>query len=321
METINLGRVAFVYKGDYSAVTTYNKMDVVFDGESSFVSQIDNNVGNPLVNGLNWKYLSRGNNLELQEAKQDIATLETDLNKNGLIATYIHSSNLEVHATSLDISTGTFTKIGHGLNDGNRISPMLNVGVAGLTAIEVFPSAMPNDSYYVVESSNNTFKISTSLGGVPVVFVENTTMDLTKWHFEKIHNIAFSFSNLLDLTSYNINVVFKSLISSQLYVQTASSNSFTKNSEANPLDVSKEYNATNVPKAYWGILNIYVDLNGIMQYSVTGNCVGYSSQAKKMKITSIDRYVSINIQQTPINSLVLQNFILANGSIIKLYKY
>ena len=80
METINLGRVAFVYKGDYSAVTTYNKMDVVFDGESSFVSQIDNNVGNPLVNGLNWKYLSRGNNLELQEAKQDIATLETNLN-------------------------------------------------------------------------------------------------------------------------------------------------------------------------------------------------------------------------------------------------
>lgn len=85
METINLGRVAFVYKGDYSAVTTYNKMDVVFDGESSFVSQIDNNVGNPLVNGLNWKYLSRGNNLELQEAKQDIATLETDLNKTSIL--------------------------------------------------------------------------------------------------------------------------------------------------------------------------------------------------------------------------------------------
>lgn len=80
METINLGRVAFVYKGDYSALTTYNKMDVVFDGESSFVSQIDNNVGNELVNGLNWKYLSRGNNLELQEAKQDIVALETNLN-------------------------------------------------------------------------------------------------------------------------------------------------------------------------------------------------------------------------------------------------
>lgn len=84
METINLGRVAFVYKGDYSAVTTYNKMDVVFDGESSFVSQIDNNVGNPLVNGLNWKYLSRGNNLELQEAKQDIATLETNLKQTDI---------------------------------------------------------------------------------------------------------------------------------------------------------------------------------------------------------------------------------------------
>ena len=32
METINLGRVAFVYKSYYSAVTSYNKMDVVYDG-------------------------------------------------------------------------------------------------------------------------------------------------------------------------------------------------------------------------------------------------------------------------------------------------
>ena len=95
METINLGRVAFVYKGDYSALTTYNKMDVVFDGESSFVSQIDNNVGNELVNGLNWKYLSRGNNLELQEAKQDIAALETDLNyaEIGIVSKLIEDLN------------------------------------------------------------------------------------------------------------------------------------------------------------------------------------------------------------------------------------
>lgn len=81
MPQTNLGRVAFKFQGDYSALTTYAKYDVVFDGESSFVSQIDNNLGNELVDGLNWKYLAKGNNLSLQDLKQDVTDLETNLNK------------------------------------------------------------------------------------------------------------------------------------------------------------------------------------------------------------------------------------------------
>ena len=80
MPQTNLGRVAFKFQGDYSALTTYAKYDVVFDGESSFVSQIDNNLGNELVDGLNWKYLAKGNNLSLQDLKQDVTDLETNLN-------------------------------------------------------------------------------------------------------------------------------------------------------------------------------------------------------------------------------------------------
>ena len=75
MPQTNLGRVAFKFQGDYSALTTYAKYDVVFDGESSFVSQIDNNLGNELVDGLNWKYLAKGNNLGLQDLQQDVTDL------------------------------------------------------------------------------------------------------------------------------------------------------------------------------------------------------------------------------------------------------
>ena len=80
MPQTNLGRVAFKFQGDYSALTTYAKYDVVFDGESSFVSQIDGNLGNALIDGLNWKYLAKGNNLGLQDLQQDVTDLETDLN-------------------------------------------------------------------------------------------------------------------------------------------------------------------------------------------------------------------------------------------------
>lgn len=80
MPQTNLGRVAFKFQGDYSALTTYAKYDVVFDGESSFVSQIDNNLGNELVDGLNWKYLAKGNALLSEQNAEDIAQTRTDLN-------------------------------------------------------------------------------------------------------------------------------------------------------------------------------------------------------------------------------------------------
>ena len=60
METINLGRVAFVYKGDYSSLVSYNKFDVVFDGYSSYVSLVTNNIGNSLSNVYYWGALSKG---------------------------------------------------------------------------------------------------------------------------------------------------------------------------------------------------------------------------------------------------------------------
>ena len=59
MATIDLGKVAPVYNGTY-VVGTYNKFEVVFDGESSFISLKDNNVASLVNDGINWQYLCRG---------------------------------------------------------------------------------------------------------------------------------------------------------------------------------------------------------------------------------------------------------------------
>lgn len=64
METINLGKVAFAYKGDYNPSTTYASKDVVFDGESSYISKSDGNVGNALSNTDFWGYLAKGSSLK-----------------------------------------------------------------------------------------------------------------------------------------------------------------------------------------------------------------------------------------------------------------
>ena len=60
MPQTNLGRVAFKFQGDYSALTTYAKYDVVFDGESSYVSLIDANTGNLLTDATKWECLAKG---------------------------------------------------------------------------------------------------------------------------------------------------------------------------------------------------------------------------------------------------------------------
>ena len=65
MATKNLGKVAFVFKGNYSDLTSYDKYDVTFDGESSFLSTIENNLGHPLSDTNYWKPLCKGNYLAI----------------------------------------------------------------------------------------------------------------------------------------------------------------------------------------------------------------------------------------------------------------
>lgn len=43
------------------------------------------------------------------------------------IAVYRHNSNKEVTVSNLDIVTGTFTSVGHGLINGNEIAPTVNI--------------------------------------------------------------------------------------------------------------------------------------------------------------------------------------------------
>ena len=77
----NLGRVAFKFKGDYSPGTTYTKYDVVFDGESSYVSLVDANAGNLLTDATKWEYLAKGNALLSEQNALDIAKTRADLNE------------------------------------------------------------------------------------------------------------------------------------------------------------------------------------------------------------------------------------------------
>lgn len=62
MAGVDLGRVAYVPKGVYDAGVTYNRLDVVSYQGSSYVSLINNNIGNTPAEGVNWSLVAQKGN-------------------------------------------------------------------------------------------------------------------------------------------------------------------------------------------------------------------------------------------------------------------
>lgn len=72
MAKTNLGKVGLTPKKAYSADTTYERLDFVTAGDSSYVSLQDNNLGHPVTDGAWWQVLASG------AASTDAATAALD---------------------------------------------------------------------------------------------------------------------------------------------------------------------------------------------------------------------------------------------------
>ena len=154
-----LGKFAPSYKGDY-VPGTYQMFDVVFDGESSFMSLKNDNAAALASDGVNWLYLCRGNaNSALMKAEADDnefrATAEALCNLHGRIQALeqfitnavfnnarIHNldvvDNLNMYKNSNLIKIGTPRLIGFDLATGGTFSITMD-GIA--TANIVYTNA------------------------------------------------------------------------------------------------------------------------------------------------------------------------------------
>lgn len=112
----------------------------------------------------------------------------------GLITTYTYNSNTEIAPTAVDTGTGTFTKTAHGLNNGDRIFPVLNYNAGQIYAIGTYPTGLTQVKFYVVNKTTDTFQVSLTSGGAAVTFTG--AGDLTKWHFEKAAATSISITGL-----------------------------------------------------------------------------------------------------------------------------
>ena len=126
-----------------------------------------------------------------------VAVNPVDPRYPNLAYSYTHSGNKEVYATAVDIGTGVFTAPGHGFTDNTVVVVTVdapnNIGMPysflpkGLLLFEDASSNVKSSmQYYVKVVDEDSFSLATASDGAAVTFTTNSTMDLTKFHFEVI---------------------------------------------------------------------------------------------------------------------------------------
>lgn len=109
-----------------------------------------------------------------------------------LIVDYTHTSNKEVHISSIDYNTNTFTSVGHGLS--NSVSAFTTLMLAINRNELIYPyNVMPfanltgyltHEGFWVINATPDTFQLSFTNGGSAITLLDKAETDLTKWHFE-----------------------------------------------------------------------------------------------------------------------------------------
>lgn len=131
---------------------------------------------------------------------KSLATNFKGAQSDNLIVEYVHSGNKDVYIDSIDYDTNTFTSVGHGLVNGNRLGLNLlkqiyDASQSPFTKLPV--NTMVYSGFHVVNITTDTFQISTTNGGNPITLINQSTLDLSFFRFEVVRNISgLTFSNV-----------------------------------------------------------------------------------------------------------------------------
>lgn len=131
------------------------------------------------------------------------------------IATYTHTGNIETYVTAVDVDTDTFTAVGHGLADTNKVYLMIKSGEPNVYLDNICPGGIvPATAYYVVNKAANTFQLSATSGGAAINLTTNANLDMTRFYFEKMTGVisSYAFTPLTAKKRYKARYVGRSFI-------------------------------------------------------------------------------------------------------------
>lgn len=129
------------------------------------------------------------------------------------IASYTHTGNKEVVVSAVDTATDTFTSTAHGLSNNDIVYFVSNRDAGNIYPLAVIPGNFAiGTPYYVVNSTADTFQLSSTQGGAARDITVNATLDLTKFHIERLNSVvALELANIPSLKKAIVKVSGRSL--------------------------------------------------------------------------------------------------------------
>ena len=234
---------------------------------------------------------------------------------------YIHSANKEVIVSAVDTSTGTFTSIGHGLVNGDKLYPIINADAGAVYPYDKYPSGLTSKGwpgYYVINVDADTFQLSSTSEGGSITLTENVNMDLTKWHFEKpISNGYFTLS-LPNISKFKCVVSGQVLQSNSQALITGEAQSPNFLMPGSSVFVPASLGISGDIYNYGEIVIDYTDKLTIDVHAL----VSWSSNKTQNVVNEINkRFVSVKNSDgnKAVNSLLIDSLTVANGFNIKIY--
>lgn len=152
-----LGKVAPAYKGAYVA-GTYGKFEVVFDGESSFISLKDDNVAALTSDGVNWLYLCRGNaESALMKAAADDNEFRTAAEAICNLANRVQALEQFIDNAQFDkLTVNTLDVVESFNNYKSSYTELSGVGAPTMVPDKIFQKYLDTTNNVIYEAKGNT---------------------------------------------------------------------------------------------------------------------------------------------------------------------
>jgi hypothetical protein len=199
-----------------------------------------------------------------------------------------------------------------------------------LTPYQLYAGGMLQLSYFVVNATTNTFQLSLTSGGTPIVLTDNATMNLNSWHFEKGSGISeFKISNLVLPRRFRVeyDLRFNQYSTTSLF-QFYSNNWNSTSNRGYTWDTGNYYMGTLA--SIWIVDYYFTNKNA--KYIKNVDAIYADNSTKTIKAATVARTVFQSNYYT-FEKLATENYVgvsfydgtpqkrcLANGSTIRVYK-
>lgn len=256
------------------------------------------------------------------QASADTAQGEVDALENLVstifdpIATYTHTSNKVVNVTAVDLATGTFTAVAHGLTTGLVICPFTN-NIEEYPLL-YFPTGLTQGYHTVNVLTADTFNLKTS-GGVVETFTTNATMDLTKFHFEQFPTGVILIENLPILKRALVRVNGRSSSNGLSYVLPSFVTATTSTW------INSKYTTINYPDCASGgsvhvFLETLIDTQHGTQLRNKGIATNANTKTANLNVVIDNSQYTDQFADTTFTGIRFQVCFMANGTVVEVYK-